>query len=120
MSVEQLNALCDELKGYYTSKGISWQFVLLLSDKNKEILTRAFIREKRKGWNLTIKQRKLIEWASKWKWNGDNELLFIICDECGFKIIYGVLGPNKKTIFCPNCNRENDLETKDLRSNTHM
>ena len=86
MSAEQLNALCDELKEYYTSKGIAWQFVALLSDKNREILTRAFIREKRKGWNLTKNQKKLIEWLSKWKWEGkenqgkDNEM-----QECQIK-----------------------------------
>ena len=35
-----------------------------------------------------------------------------ICDECGFVFKYGFLGPNKKTIFCPNCHRENDIERR--------
>lgn len=35
-----------------------------------------------------------------------------ICDECGFVFKYGFLGPNKKTIFCPNCYRENDIERR--------
>ncbi len=36
----------------------------------------------------------------------------IICDECGFEIKEGILGRNGKTIYCPNCNRENDREAE--------